>query len=118
MSSRIPDPKTATKERGENNYLSTFFCCHKYHKIKKKFELVKRKIWANIRIIELFIQNTVIKYSKILVWDSGSEILNPEKTYSGSRIRGKKRQTLIELTCVLVEAGLVSWALAQVKYTS
>jgi hypothetical protein len=51
--SRIPDPKTLKKERGE-----TFFCSHKYHKIENYFifELVKKKIWENLqRIIELFI---------------------------------------------------------------
>jgi hypothetical protein len=50
--SRIPDPKTATKERGE-----------KKHKIENyfNFELaVKKKIWANLqRIIELSTQTIV-----------------------------------------------------------
>jgi hypothetical protein len=31
----IPDPKTATQERGEKNYLSNLFFSHKFHKIKK-----------------------------------------------------------------------------------
>jgi hypothetical protein len=38
------------------------------------------------RIIELFTQKIVNKLSKIWVWDLGSEIRDPEKTYSGSRI--------------------------------
>jgi hypothetical protein len=39
-----------------------------------------------LRIIELFTQKIVTKLSKIRVWDPGSEIRDPEKTYSGSRI--------------------------------
>jgi hypothetical protein len=34
---RIPDPKTATKERGEKNLLSHLFCSHKFHKIENYF---------------------------------------------------------------------------------
>jgi hypothetical protein len=37
--SRIPDPKTATKERGEKKICCrtrTFFCSQKFYKIKKK----------------------------------------------------------------------------------
>jgi hypothetical protein len=49
----------------------------------------KEKIWANFqRIIELFTQKFVTKLSKIWVWDLGSGIRDPEKTYSGSRIQG------------------------------
>jgi hypothetical protein len=52
----------------------------------------KKKIWANFqRIIELFRQKYGTKLSKIWVWDQGSEIRDPEKTYSGSRIQGSKR---------------------------
>jgi hypothetical protein len=36
--SRIPDPKTATKERGQKKFVcQTFFCSHKFHKIKNYF---------------------------------------------------------------------------------
>jgi hypothetical protein len=55
--SRIPDPKTATKERGS----------HKFHKIANyfSFELLKKKIWANFqRIIELLNQNCPISSQK------------------------------------------------------
>jgi hypothetical protein len=49
--------------------------------------MLKKKIWANFqRIIELFTQKIVTKLSKIWVWDPGSEIRDPEKTHSGSRI--------------------------------
>jgi hypothetical protein len=46
--SRISDPKTATKERGENNLLSYFFFSHKFHKIENYliFELLKKKCGA------------------------------------------------------------------------
>ena len=59
--------------------------------------MLKKKIWPRFqRIIELFTQKFVTKLSKIWVWDPGSEILDPEKTYSGSRIRvqGSKRHLI------------------------
>jgi len=56
---------------------------------------LKKKIWANFqRIIELFTQKIVSKLSKIWVWDPGSEIRDPEKTYSGSRIQRSKRHRI------------------------
>ncbi len=73
--SRIPDPKIATKERGEKKIFSYLFCSHKFHKIEKYFifEMLKKKIWASFqRIIELFIQKFVTKLLKIWVWDPGS----------------------------------------------
>jgi hypothetical protein len=36
LGSRIPDPKSATKERGKN-ICYTFFCSHKFHKIENDF---------------------------------------------------------------------------------
>ncbi len=49
--------------------------------------MLKKKIWANFqRTIELFFLKIATKHSKIWVWDPGSEIRDPEKTYSGSRI--------------------------------
>jgi hypothetical protein len=57
--------------------------------------VLKKKMWANfLRIIELFTQKIVKKLSKIWVWDLGSEIRDPEKTYSGSRIQGSKRHRI------------------------
>jgi hypothetical protein len=54
--------------------------------------MLKKKIWANFqRTIELFTQKIVTKLSKIWVWDPGSKIWDPEKTYSGSRIQESKR---------------------------
>jgi hypothetical protein len=50
--------------RNEINLLSYLFCSHKNHKIENyiNFELVKKKIWANLqRIIELYTQKIVNK---------------------------------------------------------
>ncbi len=48
-------------------------------------EMLKKKIWANFQtILELFTIKSVTKLSKIWVWDPGSEIRDPEQTYSGS----------------------------------
>jgi hypothetical protein len=73
----------------KKNCCHTFFCSHKFYKIENYFilEMLKKKIWDSFqRIIELFIQKFVTKLSKIWVWDPGSEIRDPEKTYSGSQI--------------------------------
>jgi len=67
----------------------TFFCGHKFYKIENYFifGIAEEIIWANFkRIIELLTQKIVTKLLKIWVWNSGSEIRDPEKTYSGSRI--------------------------------
>jgi hypothetical protein len=55
--SRIPDPKTATKERGEKKICChTFLRSHKYHKIENyfSFEVLKKNIWGNFQRIRLF----------------------------------------------------------------
>jgi hypothetical protein len=46
LGSRIPDPKTATKERGDKNFVSNLFCSHKFHKIENYliFEILKKKV--------------------------------------------------------------------------
>ncbi len=41
----------------------------------------------------------VTKLSKIWVWDPGSEIRDPEKTFSGSRIQGSKRHRIPDPIC-------------------
>jgi hypothetical protein len=49
--------------------------------------MLKKKIWANFqRIVEVFTQKIFNMLSNIWVWDPGSVIRDPEKTYSGSRI--------------------------------
>ncbi len=73
--SRIPDPgsNNSNKREGEKICYPPFFCSHKYQKIKKSCEVVKKKTWANFqRIVILFTQNKVNKLSKIWVWDRGS----------------------------------------------
>jgi hypothetical protein len=42
-------------------------------------------------------KNIVTKLSKIWVWDPGSAIRDPEKTYSGSRIQGLKSHRIPDL---------------------
>jgi hypothetical protein len=92
--SRIPDPKTATKERGEKKIsCHTFLCSHKFHKIVNyfSFEVLKKKIWANFqRIIELFTKKFVRKLLKIWSWDPGSGIRKKPIPDPGSRIQGSK----------------------------
>jgi hypothetical protein len=92
--SRIPDPKTATKERGEKFFVVIpCFVATKYHKIENYFifEMLKRKnmdqFSKNRR--ELFTQKLSLSSHKY-----GFEIRDLEKTYSGSRIQGSKRRRI------------------------
>jgi hypothetical protein len=95
--SRIPDPKTATKEGGEKNVLSYLFCSHKFHKNEYYFiyEMLKKK-FGSIRIIEVFTQKYFTMLSNIWVGirNPRSGIQDPETTYSGSRIQGSKRHRI------------------------
>ncbi len=79
--SRIKDPKTATKERGEKKLdVKPFYVATKFNKIVNyfSFEVLKKKIWANFqRIIELFTKKIVKKLFKIWSWDPGSGIRDP-----------------------------------------
>ncbi len=45
LESRIPDPKTATKDKGENLFCQPIFCSHKFHKTEYYFifDMVKKK---------------------------------------------------------------------------
>ncbi len=56
--------------------------------------MLKKKIWALFK--EVFTQKIFTKLSNIWVWDPGSEIQDPEKIYSGSRIQiqGSKRHRI------------------------
>jgi hypothetical protein len=92
--SRIPDPKTATKDRGEKNLLSYLFYSHKFRKIENSFifKMLKKKIWASFqRIIELFTPNLLLSSQKYRfgIRDPGSEIrvLDPGSGKNLSRIR-------------------------------
>ncbi len=91
--SRFPDPKTATKERGEKKICChNFLCSHKFHKIENYFSFeVLKKMCANFqRIIELSTQKILTKLSKYMGLGSGIR----KKTYSGSRIQGSKRHRI------------------------
>jgi hypothetical protein len=96
----IPDPGSKNSNKTEGwkiIWCHTFLSSHKFHKSVHyfSFEVLKKKIWANFqRIIELFAQKIVTKLSKVWVWDLGSGIPDPEKTYSGSRIQGSKRHRI------------------------
>jgi hypothetical protein len=103
--SQISDPRSRIQQQQQQQLkrgvkkicCHTFFRSHKFYKIENYliFEMLKKKIWANFqRIIELFTQKIVTILSKIWVWDWGSEIQDPKKTYSGSRIQGSKRHRI------------------------
>ncbi len=95
--SRIQKPQL--KEGVKKFCCQTFFCSHKFHKIVNHFifEMMKEKICANFqRILELSTQKIVTKLSKIWVWDPGSEIRDPKKTHSGSRIQWSKWHRILD----------------------
>ncbi len=98
--SRIPDPKTATKERGEKKICChTFFCSHKFHNIANYFIflMLKKKIWQILKKLKNFLPKKLSQSSQkygLGIRDRGSEIRDPEKTYSGSRIQGSKRHRI------------------------
>jgi hypothetical protein len=57
--------------------------------------MLKKKIWANFqKIVEGFTLKIFNMLSNIWVRDPGSEIRDPEKTYSGSRIQVSKRHRI------------------------
>jgi hypothetical protein len=63
-------------------------CSHKFHRIENYFSflVLKKKIWANFqRIIELFTQKIVSKFSKIWVWDPRSGVRKNPIPDPGSR---------------------------------
>jgi hypothetical protein len=62
----IPDP---TKGQGVKSLFSYLFCSYKYHKIENYF------IFEQV----LFTPKMATKFSKIWVWDQGSEIRDPKK---------------------------------------
>jgi hypothetical protein len=86
--SRIPDPKTATKERGEKNFVVIpFYVATNFTKLNIILvEVLKKKIWANFqRIIELFTHKIVTSSQKIWVRDPGSGIQKKPIPDPGSR---------------------------------
>jgi hypothetical protein len=93
-----PGSKNSNKrERCKKKFCHNFYVVTNFTKLQIILVLKfwRKKIWANFqRIIELFTLKIVTKLSKIWVWDPGSEIRDPEKTYSGSRIQGSKRHRI------------------------
>ncbi len=81
LGSRITDPKTATKERGEKKFVV------KFHKIENYFifEMLKENIWVNFQRIWELSQNMglVSGIRKKPIPDPGSR----GKKGTGSRIR-------------------------------
>ncbi len=81
--SRIPDPKTATKERIEKKLVE----------YPVPFWYTEEKNLAQFsKNYEVFTQKIVTKLSKLWIWDPGSEIRDPGsgKTLSESRIQGSR----------------------------
>jgi hypothetical protein len=72
----IPDPKTATKMKGEKSCCPTFFGATNITKLKIILFLTgEEKTLGQLQ--RIFTQNIVIKLSKIWVWDLGSGIRDP-----------------------------------------
>jgi hypothetical protein len=84
--------KQTTKERGKKFFCHTFFVATNFTKLQIiLFFMLKKKIWSICqKIIELFTQKIVTKFSKIWVWDPGSEIRDPENPIPDPGSRGQK----------------------------
>jgi hypothetical protein len=97
-------PGSRIQKQQQKRGVKKKFCCHtflcslKFHKIENRFsfEVLKKKFLGNFQriTIELFTLKIITKRSKIWVLDPRSEIRDPEKTYSGSRIQGSKRHRI------------------------
>jgi hypothetical protein len=92
LSSRIPDPKTPTKEMDEKKFLSYLFCSHKYHKSENYFIFDEEKnLGLFTKIKELSNQKIFTNPSKnrFEIWDPEKPISDPGfgvKNGIGSRI--------------------------------
>jgi hypothetical protein len=97
--SRIPAPKTATKEKGQQKFVVLTFFVATYTGITIInnyfiFEQVKKKHWANLK--RIYRTKIVIQLSKLWVWDQGSDIREPrsgirKKPIPDPGSRGSKR---------------------------
>ncbi len=90
-----PDPrsKTATKERGEKKFVViTFYVATNFTKLQiiSVLNCWRKQFGPIFKELQNFFTKIVNKFSKIWGWDPGSEILDPEKTSSGSPIQGQK----------------------------
>jgi hypothetical protein len=98
--SRIPDHKTATKERGEKFvFVIPFYLATNFTKLniilvlksrRKKFGSIFKELY-NFLPKKLSLSSQTDGFG---IRDPGSEIRDPEKTYSGSRIRNTECTTL------------------------
>ncbi len=88
----IPDPRTATKKRGEKKlvvipfYLATNFTKLNIILVLKSW---RKKCWSIFKELYNFLPKKLSLSSLTYgfgIRDPGSEIQDPEKTYSGSRI--------------------------------
>jgi hypothetical protein len=99
LGSRIPDPKTATKDKGEKCFFQNIFCSHKFHKTKYYFifDMLNKKIWPNFpRIMEVFTQKLSPSPQKygFGIRDPRSGIRKKPIPDPGSRIQGSKRHRI------------------------
>ncbi len=102
LGSRISDPGSKNSNNWEGCkkiFCHTFLCSHKFLKIVNyfSFEVLKKKNLGQFsKNYRIFTQKIVTKISinGLGIRDPGSEIRDPEKTYSGSRIQGSKRHRI------------------------
>jgi hypothetical protein len=100
--SLIPDPKTATKDRGEKKFFcETIFCSHKFHKTQYNFifDMLRKKFGPIFQELLKFLPKPLSPSPHNYgfgIRDPRSGIRDPEKTIpdSGSRIQGSKRHRI------------------------
>jgi hypothetical protein len=94
-----PGSNNSNKRGGGKIFCPTFFVTTNITKFitilllncetGKKFAPINKELWY-------FTKKIVTKLSKIRVWDTGSVIQDPEKTYSGNRIQGSRRHQITD----------------------
>ncbi len=99
--SRIPDLGSRIQKQQQKRGMKkicchNFLCSHKFHKLHIILVLMcwRKKRGQFSKNYRTFYPKIVNKLSKLWIWDLGSEIRDPEKTYSGSRIQGSKRHRI------------------------
>ncbi len=86
--------KQLQKRGVKKNWCYTFLCSHKFHKIVHyfSFEVLKKNLGQFSKNYRTFYPKNCHKALKSM--GLGSEIRDPEKTYSGSRIQVSKRHRI------------------------
>ncbi len=105
--SRIQKAKTATKERGEKKLaVIPFLCSHKFHKIEHNFsfEELKTKFGPIFKELWNFLPKTLSLSSQKV--GLGFGILDPEKTFSGSREQNGTGSRIRNTRTVFLKTGL------------